>query len=176
MHCPRCGEQQSSNEIRFCRKCGLAMDDVKEILAPEGFAAKKPKKSTTGSAVRQGLGLVLFGFVLVALLAILRDLNLVPQVFVKIAALVFCVGGAIRMAYPYAFGKDVSSKTENTLLENDEGHRLEGNISTNKLLPQAQFYPPINSVIENYDTAEILSPPSVTEDSTRLLKNQLMQE
>ena len=93
MHCPRCGQQQDFDKIQFCRQCGFALADVKELLVPEAQGLKSEKRAKRGSVVAQGLTLFLFGLVLISILAILRDLDVVPQVFVKIAALIFCVGG-----------------------------------------------------------------------------------
>ena len=37
MHCPRCGQQQVSNETKFCSRCGFQMGLVSELLANNGF-------------------------------------------------------------------------------------------------------------------------------------------
>ena len=37
MHCPRCGQQQVSNETKFCSRCGFQMALVSELLANNGF-------------------------------------------------------------------------------------------------------------------------------------------
>src|SRR5687767_1113846 len=37
MHCPRCGQQQVSEEIKFCSRCGFPLGLVSEILAHGGF-------------------------------------------------------------------------------------------------------------------------------------------
>jgi hypothetical protein len=178
MHCPRCGHEQTSDTIRFCTKCGLALGGVKEILVPElRDAVTEKKKNKIGKGVRQGLGMMLFGFVLITVLAILRDMNIVPQVFVKIAALIFCVGGAIRMCFPYLFNGNTSQETKNVLLEYDaETNNLADKNSTDKLLPQAQYYPPINLRTRNFDTAEMVQPPGVTEHTTKLLKDMAEQK
>lgn len=36
MHCPRCGQQQVSNETKFCSRCGFQMGLVSELLANNG--------------------------------------------------------------------------------------------------------------------------------------------
>ena len=33
MHCPQCGQEQISPEMRFCKSCGFSLDGVKELLA-----------------------------------------------------------------------------------------------------------------------------------------------
>ncbi len=37
MHCPRCGQQQISNETKFCSRCGFQLGLVAELLANDGF-------------------------------------------------------------------------------------------------------------------------------------------
>ena len=37
MHCPRCGQQQVSNEAKFCSRCGFQMGVVAELLQHDGF-------------------------------------------------------------------------------------------------------------------------------------------
>jgi len=37
MHCPSCGQQQVSNEIKFCSRCGFPLGLITEILAHGGF-------------------------------------------------------------------------------------------------------------------------------------------
>ncbi len=33
MYCPNCGQQQVSEEMRFCSRCGLALSGLAEWLA-----------------------------------------------------------------------------------------------------------------------------------------------
>jgi hypothetical protein len=37
MHCPSCGQQQVSAEIKFCSRCGFPMGLIAEVLAHGGF-------------------------------------------------------------------------------------------------------------------------------------------
>ena len=37
MHCPSCGQQQVSNETKFCSRCGLPLSIVSEVLLHGGF-------------------------------------------------------------------------------------------------------------------------------------------
>ena len=36
IHCPKCGQQQTSNEIRYCSRCGFLLTGVSEIVANDG--------------------------------------------------------------------------------------------------------------------------------------------
>jgi hypothetical protein len=49
MHCPSCGQQQVSAEIKFCSRCGFPMGLISEVLAHGGFLpqlAELNKKKT----------------------------------------------------------------------------------------------------------------------------------
>ncbi|HEY2865686.1 MAG TPA: hypothetical protein VGJ02_01225 [Pyrinomonadaceae bacterium] len=49
MHCPSCGQQQASNEIKFCSRCGFPLGLITEILGHGGFLpqlAELHKKKT----------------------------------------------------------------------------------------------------------------------------------
>ena len=50
MHCPSCGQQQVSNETKFCSRCGMPLGLVSELLMHGGFlpqlAALDNKKKT----------------------------------------------------------------------------------------------------------------------------------
>lgn len=37
MHCPSCGQQQVSNETKFCSRCGMPLGVVSEVLAYGGY-------------------------------------------------------------------------------------------------------------------------------------------
>ena len=37
MHCPNCGQQQISNETKFCSRCGMPLGIVAEVLANGGI-------------------------------------------------------------------------------------------------------------------------------------------
>ena len=45
MYCPNCGQQQISDEMRFCSRCGLALSGLAEWLARGGVPAKPEEKS-----------------------------------------------------------------------------------------------------------------------------------
>ena len=173
MHCPRCGHQQNSDEIRFCTKCGLEISDFKELLVPERRKTNAERKSEINKATRQGLTMVFSGFVVILILAILRDFFAVPKSLFAISVLIFIIGGAIRMSFPSLFGKNNLTKSEDDLPEIDlETKKLSGKQIDNKTLPEAEYRPPVNFEPKNYDTNELTAPSSVTEDTTKSLAKE----
>src|SRR5687767_6450278 len=109
MHCPKCGQQQMSDETRFCSKCGFLLSGVAEIVANEGIVAKQ-KTGLTGSpssqrrrGALQGIFIFLLSFLVVPLVAILSlALNIEPYAVV-ITGLLLGVGGLLRIAYALMF-------------------------------------------------------------------------
>jgi hypothetical protein len=172
MHCPKCGHQQTDDSIRFCTRCGLALGQVKDLLAPQEGAVKVKNNSKTGRGVRQGLGLFIFGLLLITVLAILRDMDIVPQIFIKIAALIFCIGGAARMAFPFIYGEDRRQKPDY-----DGAVKPTPAIAgaANNLLPQSPATVFVTPGAENYSTNDLGQPASVTDNTTRRLGKQFEQ-
>lgn len=174
MHCPRCGHQQNSDEIRFCAKCGLEISGVKELLAPELRQTKAERKREINKAQRQGFSMILFGLVVILILAILRDFFTVPKALFAASVLIFMVGGMIRMVSPFIFGGSNQKESKGDSLENNEleTRRLSGNNLSDKSLSEAEFRPPVNFGEQIYDTNELVSPLSITENTTRNLKKE----
>jgi len=79
MFCPHCGQQQISDEVRFCSRCGFALGGVAELLAhggtlpPETTETGKPRRSPRYEGVRQGVLMLFIGAILVPILAILFE-------------------------------------------------------------------------------------------------------
>jgi len=177
MHCPRCGQQQNSDEIRFCTKCGLEIGDVKELLAPELRQTKANRKSEIGKANRQGMMMIFSGFAVVLILAVLRDFVAVPKSLFALSVLIFIIGGAIRMSMPTLFGGNNLKQKNDQLPEKDlETNELPSTRFSGKSLPEAEYHPPLNFGAKTFDTNELISPPSITEDTTRELAKEIQHE
>lgn|GEM_PF-1713316 len=76
MFCPKCSLQQSSDDLRFCPRCGFRLSAVKELIAreesdddktnaPDTSALPKQKDITTGAALMYAGSVVasLLGFI-----------------------------------------------------------------------------------------------------------------
>src|SRR5580765_3655259 len=63
MHCPSCGQQQISNETKFCSRCGMPLGVVSEVLAYGGYLpqlAELEKAAGTHYTRRNGVIFSLF--------------------------------------------------------------------------------------------------------------------
>lgn len=177
MHCPRCGHQQNSDEIRFCTKCGLEISNVKELLAPELRETKAKRKLENIKASRQGMMMVFSGFAVILILAILRDFFPIPKSLFAITVLIFIIGGAVRMSLPSLFGKnDLKENIDDFLKDELATNKLSGKQFFGKSLPEAEYRPPMNLGAKDYDTNELVAPLSVTEDTTRKLAKEFQPE
>ena len=177
MHCPRCGHQQNSDDIRFCTKCGLEVGDVKELLAPELREIKAKRKSENNKATRQGMMMVYAGFAVILILAVLRDFVAIPKFLFAVIVLIFIIGGAIRMAMPSLFGSNNLKEGKDDSLEySAETNELQSAQFPAKSLPEAQYHVPVNFGAKSFDTNDLAAPPSVTENTTRKLEKEFQEK
>src|SRR5207245_10427326 len=79
MYCPRCGKQQATDSMRFCSRCGFAMEGTMQLLAHGGMLplyqppAGEKSISPRRRGVKQGALLMLIGVVLVPILGIMAN-------------------------------------------------------------------------------------------------------
>ncbi|MDQ6653227.1 MAG: zinc ribbon domain-containing protein, partial [Acidobacteriota bacterium] len=106
MYCPQCGQQQVSDAIRFCSKCGFLLEGVTVVLASGGMLPARyvqpgnQQLSPRSKGVRQGAMLMLSTLLLVPLVSIIT-VNFLgnPEVIIPITAIFCFVGGLLRILY-----------------------------------------------------------------------------
>ncbi|MEJ7847675.1 MAG: zinc ribbon domain-containing protein [Pyrinomonadaceae bacterium] len=101
MHCPKCGQQQISEDTRFCSRCGFLLVGVSEVVSNGGLLPHaKPARTRfahtpRNTGLKQGLFIFLLSFLLVPL-AIIISIGLragpVPAVMLTI---LLAVGGML---------------------------------------------------------------------------------
>lgn len=177
MHCPRCGHRQNSDEIRFCAKCGFELSDVKQLLNSGSGEKKIKRKNEQRRATRQGFVMIIVGLGIAMILGGLREFFTIPKIAIMLPLFVFMIGGMLRMILP-AFSDESNSDEENidSFINDLETSELSGEQFSAKILPEAEYRPPVDFGAKNYDTNELVAPSSVTEDTTRKLKNELQQD
>ena len=176
MYCPRCGQQHTSSEMRFCSRCGFPLEGVRELLAVNGFLPSlevetgKKGMSPRRRGVGQGAFLVSVGAVLVPMLGAIDA----PEELVAMMAVLFFVGGLMRMLYAALFQEGAATKTkqrESTTYT--PPMRVEqSNASQRGVALPSSSSSPIPAFTQPPTTAEIIHSPSVTEGTTRLLDKQ----
>ena len=170
MYCPNCGQQQVSEEIRFCSRCGLSLFWLADWLAGGSLPAKHVEESQVlvMSPRRKGMRRaaklmffsgVLFPIFLVICLAIDEGGPMFLPCFIFFIALVWMLYARIFMTETPEVNYQAPQTT--TL----------GSISARGSLP-----PATNTSIPvgrpQVRTNELAQPPSVTENTTRFLDNE----
>lgn len=172
MHCPRCGQRQNSDEIRFCTKCGLEIGDVKDLLAPELRQTNLQRKSELNKARRQGMIMIFSSFALIIIFAGLQEFFPLPKI-IALVLLLFMIGGAFRASMPSLFtGKNLAKSKVDLPEDSLEINKLKDEQFSDKSLPEAEYRPPINYSTKQFDTNELVAPLSVTENTTRNLEKE----
>ena len=185
MFCPRCGQQQASEEIRFCSRCGLQLDALAEFvesngrLAVQDAAEDLPVLTPRQRGTRKGILILVAGliFSVVALMltAAKNDfgLLLIPAFFVFIY-------GVMRVLYGMLLEDDAARKKSEKRAARDALREAWRGKKRDKLADaktRAAELPPQRSVPVSVftnagaATGEMSQPPSVTETTTRLLED-----
>lgn len=165
MHCPKCGQEQLSSEIRYCSRCGFPLAGVSSLLARGGTVEldQQPRESPRRRGVKQGAILVFVAFGLAPLLA---------PLFEEFGAMVIgslFMAGLLRMLFAAIFEEGASAQPP------FQASQQPYSIPSPQFAPQQQVLPPYTPPVDlprRVDTAEHLEPPSVTENTTRLLENE----
>lgn len=181
MHCPKCGQQQISEDTRFCSQCGFLLTGIAEVIANNGIVpgsetpASKPSPRNRG--VKQGIFVFLLGFLVVPIIlaiSIATSLGPVPSL---ISTFLFVMGGILRIAYALLFESNVPG--ENTLEEKflaASQRNLKSQSAPNALPPQQST--PVSDYVSPAagawrDTNDLQRVPgSVTDPTTKLLEER----
>lgn len=162
MHCPQCG-QPFSDEVSFCKSCGLSLEGTKELFAPSGNSTlakdwiKKRRRSRGRRGVFRGMIVIAIG---IGLLAYMGSGN-------SVFPLAVIVVGLLRIFFAMTLQEVISKKAERTL---DDDPRFASREAAAGLppahsIPVSDYYP------AQVNTAQMAPPPSVTENTTNLLND-----
>src|SRR5260370_19716542 len=121
MFCPRCGQQQATDALRFCSRCGFPLDGALHLLAHGGMLPQyRPpqgdqKISPRRRGVKQGALLMLIGAVLVPLMGVFTAfapgrLDVMFEFFLALTAIICFVGGPLRMLFAAIFEEGAPSR------------------------------------------------------------------
>lgn len=177
MYCPRCG-QQASEEVRFCSRCGLPLDDAAALVGAGGRLAPQDDPHAHALALtprqrgtRKGLLIMAGGVIFFALAFFLMHIKEDFFVLMLPAALVVTVG-VMRMLYGLLLEDDSARRKSPKLAAADKSERQRANLGRVNAaeLPPMRTRPASDFAKKSADTADMASPPSVAEATTKLLE------
>src|SRR5438552_3910329 len=179
MFCPRCGQQQATDALRFCSRCGFPLEGAMHLLAHGGMLplyqplAGGQKISPRRKGVKQGAMLMLIGAILVPLMGLFSAfapgrIELMFEFFAALSAILCFVGGPLRMLFAAIY--EEGAPTRQFTAPSSYGPPAIPNSPSARVsaLPPASANP-ASQWRPRPQTAEILQPPSVTDHTTRLL-------
>ena len=168
MYCPNCGQQQISDEMRFCSRCGLALSGLAEwmtggIPVRRADLAQVPAMTARRKGMRRAAKLmffsgVLFPVFLVISFAVNEGGPLILPVLIFFVSLVM-------MLYARLFG-DNTAPVMNQAAQTSALGPSSKRGSLPPPLPMAEIGR------QQVRTNELAQPPSVTDHTTRLLDNE----
>ncbi len=180
MYCPRCGQQQSLAELKFCSRCGFLMSGMSEVVSNGGLPkaiightdpqAISPRRR----GLKQGGLLFLSGTVIVPILGVFTAMVNGEGYVAGIAAILTFLAGFVRMLYALVFQSGVSTLENESLVDIMKDGFLSKKSQEKALPPQqsdlisTSFQPPAGHWRETAD----LQPGSVTEETTKTLNNK----
>ncbi|HRH46481.1 MAG TPA: hypothetical protein PKY82_32860 [Pyrinomonadaceae bacterium] len=182
MHCPSCGQQQVSAEIKFCSRCGFPLGLVSEILAHGGFLPQLADlhKTKTRFTKKNGVIFSLFWFMFFLLIMAPFWGILGVEKMAGISAITGIFGGLM-----WLIGSLALLKSSRELYPNNQMQMNQMPINQPQNLygaSQYQALPPQQSVpISAYappkpgswrETNDLVQPGTVTDETTKMLHNK----
>ena len=187
MFCPRCGQQQASEEVRFCSRCGLQLDALAEFVESGGRLASRdasedlPALTPRQRGTRMGLLILVAGLIFGVLAVILTAFKEDFFPFLILAAFILTIG-VMRMLYGMLLEDDSARKKAARRSARDEKREAArekkrmkpaGADARGKQLPPQRSVPASAFTNKGGPTGEMSAPPSVTESTTRLFEEEI---
>lgn len=178
MNCPRCGQQQVSEEIKFCSRCGFPLGLIAEILAHGGFLpqlADLPKKRKWLTR-KNGLKFSLLWFILFLIFTAFAGISGEGEA-AGVFAVMSSLGGLFWLVSSILFlpNEPRSYQDERALQQPQYPAQFAGGTQNQGALPPQSYQP-----VDNYmppagswkapATGDLAQPGSVTDATTKLLK------
>ena len=167
MFCPKCSQSQPSEEMRFCSRCGFPLQTVALVLKDDGQLPvdtnDKGSRSIRSRVATESVILTVFSWAVALTCTFWFNASGIFEGIAKIGSFTFFMLGFIglfRFLYAFLFLKMAPAPS----------------VRPQAALPEptrAQLAPPQINPLSDYplrpDTREMVSQPSVTENTTRLL-------
>ncbi len=180
MFCPRCSQERFDYNLRFCSRCGFLLTGIDAVIANEGVVPTQYvqlngsiKESPRKRGVKQGAMILFVGcFLIVPLIAVISATIHITPAFVAIAAIISFWGGVLRMLYAWMFEEGAPKNLNPTINVYQQSSLNPSNqtaLPPQQSQPVSSYAPPVGAW---RDTNEFVTPPSVTEETTKLLRKE----
>lgn len=181
MHCPKCGQQQISDETRYCSRCGFLLLGIAEVVENNGFLPGSTSSVSTAISprkrgVRQGVFIFLLSFLIVPVLAFLSVVTNSEPVLAVLATILLVAGGFLRAVYALMFESKEpgGSTTEENLLAATQNFlktkSRPAELPAETSIPAATYVAPGTG---NWrDSNDLAHSASVTDSTTKLLQKE----
>ena len=172
MYCPNCGQQQISDEMRFCSRCGLALSGLVEWLAGGRLPLQRreePQAPVALSPRRKGIrraGKLMFFTGVLFFICLVISIAAEEGAFMVFPFLLFFISLGM-MLYARLF----SDKNAPAVYQSPQPPAF-GSAPARGALPPGVTMPMPSTGRQHVRTNELAQPPSVTENTTRLLDNE----
>jgi hypothetical protein len=182
MHCPRCGQQQVTEEIKFCSRCGFPLGLISEILAHDGDLPQLAGLSRKKKWLTRNFGFklaVLWFFIITFLLVPLAAITYAPAELVAGLAIIGFCGGLLLTVLSFLFltnespllSSRGSAPNEFATAPSLAGRGAPGALPPQTSEPVSNYAPPAAGQWKAPETGELV-PNSVTEGTTKLLQKE----
>ena len=181
MHCPKCGQQQTSEDTRFGSRCGFLLTGIAEVIANSGIvpgsATSDSKFSPRNHGIKQGIFVLRLGILVVPIVLVISIALSIGPVPSLLTAFLFLMGAILRTAYALLFESNVpgESTLEEKLLAASQ-RNFKTQQAPNALPPQQST--PVSDYVSPAagawrDTNDLQRVPgSVTDSTTKLLEER----
>jgi hypothetical protein len=167
MYCPQCSQEQSAGELRFCSRCGFPLTIVSQLVVNGGALAGfdwegRRLLTPRQKGIRWGALLMIISGVMIPIVALMTAMKDDAAVLFFPVGLIFLVGLA-RLIYGYLLQTDAPSQKDHRSAAVLNAARRSA-LPPQQSMPVTNWRPPI-------DTSEMAQPASVTDHTTKLLKD-----
>lgn len=177
MYCPRCSQEQVSEETKFCSRCGFPLGLVSEVLSHGGFLPQLAElhKSKSRLTRRNGVLFSVFWFMFFVLILCPFFGIINVDKLAGASAIVGIFGGLMWLIAALVLLKTETKPfaqmydSPNADARNFSAAANQKNLPPPQTPPAQSYVPPATSW-RTPDTGELVQPRSVVEGTTKLLK------
>ena len=174
MFCPKCSQQQVSDETRFCSRCGFQLNVVKALLVNDSLPQTQDAETQKIDRSLRKRDMTIGAFLMFLLALIVAALTVdMPSshsariIILMLAWVALTLLINIKPMFQYFLRGDTSASTTGGFSSSKIVSKI---TSKNKnALPEANSIPAEDLVAREVITAQMIKPASVTERTTNLL-------